>query len=181
MKYLKTRDVKNPTRGTGKSAGVDFYIPEFNHDLIHDIVNKNKYEHESNLFYIDYYSQKIILAPNAHILIPSGIKMNLELVTDTTLHDINGNVFIAFNRSSIATKHQLVVGATVIDEDYQGELHISLINNSNRLVILEPRQKIMQFILLKTSYTELTEVTQEQLFTNVSERSENGFGHTNTY
>ena len=28
MKIVKVRNVKTPTRGTGLSAGIDFYIPE---------------------------------------------------------------------------------------------------------------------------------------------------------
>jgi len=51
MKIIKTRPVKTPTRGTNKSAGIDFYIP-------------NDFE-------------CTILRPGEDILIPSGIKANI--------------------------------------------------------------------------------------------------------
>jgi dUTP pyrophosphatase len=55
MKYIKTRNVKDPTRGTADSAGIDFYIPnDFN----------NGFEY--------------LLHPNDSVNIPSGIKVVLE-------------------------------------------------------------------------------------------------------
>jgi len=51
MKIVKTRPVKTPTRGTGRSAGIDFFIPD------------------------DF--ECTILRPGEDILIPSGIKANV--------------------------------------------------------------------------------------------------------
>lgn len=52
FKFTKTRNVKSPTRGSEKSAGIDFYIP-------------------------NDYTGKMILGPGERVLIPSGIKVKL--------------------------------------------------------------------------------------------------------
>jgi dUTP pyrophosphatase len=51
MKIQKCRDVKSPSRGTSKSAGIDFYTPN---DL-----------------------EPILLSPGEDALIPSGIKVRI--------------------------------------------------------------------------------------------------------
>lgn len=52
---------------------------------------------------------KIEILPNSKILIPSGIHVNLP-----------DNVFLkAENKSGIASKRSLIVGACVIDQDYE--------------------------------------------------------------
>ena len=92
MKFLKIRPVKDPTRGTSKSAGIDLYIP--------------------------FEITTIELKPGESTLIPSGLKVDVP----------KNHVFVAMNKSGIATKKGLSVGACVIDEDYQGEIHIHLTN-----------------------------------------------------
>lgn len=144
MKFIKIRDVKSPNRGTPKSAGVDFFIPQ---DFPQTVIN-----------------------PGKSVLIPSGIKMNVP-------HE---HVFIAHNKSGVATKKSLQVGACVVDEDYQGEIHIHLINIGAAPVIIEPGDKIVQFLLLPIVYESLEEVENEtELWEGKeSERGSGGFGST---
>lgn len=175
--YAKTRNVKSPSRGRSRSAGIDFFIPEMNDKYLFDVAVINKKQLELDMLYIDNHKHVIIMSPGAHVLLPSGIKMNLE-VDNGLLIDESGVAFIAMNRSSVASQHQLVAGATVADEDYQGELHISLINNSNRLIKLQPGQKVLQFIMTPVLLYDLNERPSENLFAKVSERGANGFGHT---
>jgi len=160
MKFLKVRKVKSPVRGTSKSAGIDFFIPdEWN---------------EGNPYH---------LPPGGRILVPSGIKVNV----------IEGHALIAFNKSGIATKKGIVVGAEVVDEDYQGEIHLHIINTNQPLetfgddayainpgyVEIVPGEKLMQFILLPVNYSVPEEVeTVEDLYDGITERGEGGFGST---
>ena len=53
MKFAKIRNVKSPVRGTGKAAGIDFFVPNFGN-------NKG-----------------FIVNPGTDVLIPSGIKMEI--------------------------------------------------------------------------------------------------------
>jgi dUTP pyrophosphatase len=123
------------------------------------------------------------LEPGRRLLIPSGIKLKVP----------DGNVLIAFNKSGIATKTGIIVGACVVDEDYQGEIHLSVINtnqpyeyyngteyvNYSAVVTINPGEKIMQFVILPVNYSEPTEVeTLEELFPEESERGTGGFGST---
>jgi dUTP pyrophosphatase len=140
MKIKLVRKVKEPSRGTSVSAGLDFYIPD------------------------DFKATKVW--PGKAILIPSGVKAQVP----------EGYALIAFNKSGIATKEGLIVGACVVDQDYEGELHIHMINVGDKVVDIIPGQKLVQFVLLPVNYQNI-EVVNE-LPQRQSERGEGGFGST---
>jgi dUTP pyrophosphatase len=144
MKFLKIRDVKDPTRGTSLSAGIDLYVPN------------------------DFVECTVL--PKQSILIPSGLKINVP----------ENHAFIAFNKSGVATKKGLQVGACVIDEDYQGEVHIHLINVGEIGQVIKPGDKIIQCVLLPVNYTDVEIAnSEEDLWQGkVTERGEGGFGST---
>lgn len=146
MKFLKIRDVKSPNRGTSKSAGIDFFIP-------------NDFE-------------EVVLEPGQSTLIPSGLKVNIP----------ENLAFIAFNKSGVATKKHLIVGACVIDEDYQGEVHLHLINVGDEPIAVSPGEKILQCILMPIVYepVEMVETEDELWEGKVTERGTGGFGSTGT-
>ena len=82
-------------------------------------------------FYVpEDYSQT--LKPGDSCLIPSGIKANVP----------NGFALVAFNKSGVAVKKNLYVGACVVDEDYQGEIHINLTNVGKRSVEISSGEKL---------------------------------------
>lgn len=119
-------------------------------------------------FFVPNDFKTTLLAPQQSINIPSGIKANIP----------SGYALIAFNKSGIALKKGLDVGASVIDESYQGEVHLHMVNVSNQVVQINPGEKIVQFILLPVNYAMPIEVTDEELFDEESERGEGGFGST---
>ena len=132
LRIAKTRDVKTPTRGTGLSAGLDFYIPNT--------------------------MMPTWLPPGTRINIPSGIHIDF---LGSGLQDY---ALVFFNKSGVASKKGLVVGACVVDADYQGEVHINLINtNENESIELMPGDKIIQGILLKVKYEDIEEIPFEEL------------------
>lgn len=159
MKITKIREVKTPTRGTECSAGLDFYVPA---------------------------GIRLCMLPGDDVLIPSGIKVEVP----------HGYALIAMNRSSVATstdamrrvgltpkantpKGTLVVGACVVDEDYQGEMYIHLINVGRSIEVIHPGMKIAQFVLTPVSYEGVEVVDEEELFNQATERGKGGFGSTN--
>lgn len=86
------------------------------------------------------------VAPGQCVNIPSGIRVKLP----------QGYCLIAFNKSGIAIKG-LTVGACVVDEGYEGEIHLNVWNHSGHPVTIGRGQKLMQFLLLpvpKVSWTE---------------------------
>jgi dUTP pyrophosphatase len=109
------------------------------------------------------------LDPNESIKIPSGIRARVP----------EGFALIAFNKSGVATKLGLIVGACVVDSGYQGEIHLHLVNSSNKNVWIIPDTKIVQFILVPIALSMPEEVREHELFPEKSLRGSGGFGSTN--
>tara|TARA_B100000902_G_scaffold102144_1_gene104573 strand:- start:27219 stop:27653 length:435 start_codon:yes stop_codon:yes gene_type:complete len=108
------------------------------------------------------------LGKNEGILIPSGVRVNVP----------DNHALIAFNKSGVAVKRQLLGGACVVDEGYQGELHIHVINLSQEPQEIIAGEKIMQFILMPMFYDGVEEVEDGELFSEESTRGDGGFGST---
>lgn len=159
MKITKIREVKTPTRGTECSAGLDFYVPK---------------------------GFTARLTSGTDILVPSGIRAEVP----------HGYALIAHNRSSMATSTRalkyaglkgnpnstrgcVVVGACVVDEDYQGEIYIHLINVGRCAETIIAGMKVAQFVLTPVSYEGVEVVDEEELFKQATERGKGGFGSTN--
>ena len=159
MKIAKVRDVKTPERGTEKSAGIDFFVPnDFN---------------------------TIILGPGRDLLIPSGIKAAVPegfmlMAAEKSGVVTSKNATIVAGRTPKPTAYDsiIILGAKIVDEDYQGEIHIHLINVGDAPVIIKPGTKIAQFILVPVSYDNIEVVPEEQLFSKITKRGDGGFGST---
>ena len=100
--------------------------------------------------------------------IPSGIKVDIP----------NGTMLQVCNKSGIASKKGLLVGACIVDSDYQGEMHLNLWNVSNKAVTLASGTKLVQMILVPILLPELEEVLEGDLFVGETERGTGGFGST---
>jgi len=117
-------------------------------------------------FYVPNDFEDVVLQPGESVLIPSGIKAQVP----------RGNALIAFNKSGVATKQGLMVGACVVDEDYEGIIHLHMTNTSNKEQLIKSGQKLVQFILLPVNYSEVQEV--HELQSRNTERGSGGFGST---
>lgn len=171
MKYSRTRDVKKPTRGTELSAGQDFYIPEDCESFRQALIERNPTSIVTN-------NSGIGIQPHSHALIPSGIKINLESTLSRWINSpYNAIALIAHNKSSIGIR-QLTVGATVVDQDYQGDTNISLTNTSSEMIWVSYGQKIVQFLTMPIIIEPWDEVDVEELFTRQTQRSTGAFGST---
>tara|TARA_R110000824_G_scaffold373862_1_gene564301 strand:+ start:464 stop:733 length:270 start_codon:yes stop_codon:yes gene_type:complete len=83
------------------------------------------------------------------------------------------------NKSGVAFKQQLLVGACVIDAGYDGEVFVNLHNIGTSTQTIEPGQKIAQAILTPIITCEIEEVVEDALNDN-SSRQAGGFGSTGT-
>lgn len=188
MKFTKVRNVKSIERGTSKSAGVDFYVPLFDKKFVSDLFSKNP----SLLEAMDGAEACdsshigdgfIVLNPHDRILIPSGIHINFTKEADelrSKLGPSYGLSLNANNKSGVGSKKGLDVLASIVDEDYEGEIHINLVNTGTSPVIIKENEKLIQFLLQPVQYASFVEETSlENLYTNnISERGDGGFGHT---
>jgi hypothetical protein len=110
IKFTRTREVSLPLRGHANDAGIDFFVPTFDSDFIKDLKLKNpdlfltdinnslvKFDDAEGLNYIP-------LSSLSRINIPSGVYCQMEEA---------GRALIAHNKSGVASKLGLLVGACV--------------------------------------------------------------------
>ena len=107
---------------------------------------------------------------NEAVLIPSGIKVKMP----------KNHCLVAFNKSGVALRYNLTVGACLIDENYTGEVHLHLMNVGNKDIVVKAGQKILQFVLIKQNYIDLKEVSNDSIFNrrDNGDRGNKGFGST---
>ncbi len=174
MKFSKTRIVKSPNRGTKRSAGIDFFVPELFYSFtdsegvrvttkqssfLNDLSGKNPG------IVIDTDGFKIF--PHKICIIPSGIKCLIP----------EGYYLSAGNKSGVATKKGLVYTADTIDEDYEGEIFFALCNVTDVIQKVCWGEKIIQLKLQEVSYEDVEEVEISDLQQLYKERdSERGEG-----
>lgn len=124
-------------------------------------------------FYIpnDYPALEIEnVMPGQSVFIPSGIKANVP----------TGFALIAFNKSGVALKKDMTVGACVVDSDYQGEIHLHLTNVGTKPTTLNPGDKLVQFLLVPVDHGAVEVVELDNLYTEQTNRGSGGFGSTGT-
>ena len=80
-------------------------------------------------------------------------------------------------RSGLGHKHGIVLGNLVglIDADYQGELMVSIWNRSQEDFVLNPADRMAQYIVVPVARPDFEVV---EAFSDASARGEGGFGHS---
>lgn len=113
----------------------------------------------------------IHIAPLKVALIGTGISINMMAVPENIMA-------MLLPRSGKGHKEGKVLGnlTGIIDEDYQGELKISVWNrNSEEYITVAPGEKIAQLIFVPIIKAKFKEVAEFSTFTN---RGKGGFGST---
>lgn len=170
IKIYKTRNVQTPQRGTELSAGIDLFIPtDLTFQELADIqpvkgMVQVQYQQPSGLI------TEFILEPQRRVLIPSGIKCKFP----------KGYCGLLVDKSGVSSKSGLTLLAKLIDEDYQGEIHINVVNTGDQPVKFYLGQKLTQMVVLPVSYCQVEEVYSiDELYNGEeTERGEGGFGST---
>ena len=96
---------------------------------------------------------------------------------DLKTHIPEGYMLEIKNKSGIASKRQLVVGACVVDPGYDGEIYVNLHNIGCETQVIKPGDKIAQAVLVPVVHCGIEEATEDNL-NNGSTRGEGGFGST---
>ena len=173
--FNKTRNVKSPNRAYDTSDAVDFFIPEYDSDFLSDLKSKNpnKEFYECSVS-PNCDSMTMSLAPHGRINIPSGIRVIIN-DEDTCL--------LAVNKSGVATKLGLTIGACLIDRNYTGEIHLSVINTGSEPVQIKTGEKLVQFMHIPVIHSVFQEILSEdfdKLKPN-SDRGSGGFGSSGNF
>ena len=167
VEFLKIREVKDPQRDKG-NAGIDVFVPELTVGYIKDFTLKNPD------IYVNIEEGYFSIGPGQSALIPLGLKTKFE-----------ENIALeAANKSGVATKKKLFVGASVVDSSYQGEIHGHVVNVGNDVQKVKFGEKIVQFIprLIDTTEHKVhSGITEEEFFNGITTaRGQGGFGSTGT-
>jgi dUTP pyrophosphatase len=135
-------------------------------------VRSNPSDAGLDVFYCPEYDKgAIFIGPTATAVLPTGLRFEVP----------HGYMLEVKNRSSMAAKKQLLVGACVIDPGYSGEVFINLHNVGMEPQIINTGDKIAQLVLLPVYHFECLEVTAGTIYDRpvcISSRGAGGFGST---
>ena len=111
------------------------------------------------------------ISPGNCRVIPTGLKFGVP----------HGYMLEVKNRSSVAAKRSLLVGACVVDPGYDGELYINLHNVGNQDQFINAGEKIAQVVLIPVVHFRAVEKKNGSLYEDqiaISKRGSGGFGST---
>ena len=116
----------------------------------------------------------VVIAPNGNQVLGTGLKFGVP----------HGYMLQAMNRSGMASKRCLVVGAHCIDSGYNGEVFIDLHNIGESSQLIEPGTKVAQLVLVPVVSFRAIESREDKLYNwspiTISNRGSGGFGSTGT-
>jgi dUTP pyrophosphatase len=123
-----------------------------------------------------YFSPKTreptTIEPGSSVILPTGLKFGVP----------HGYMLEVKNRSSVASKRSLIVGACVVDSGYDGEIFINLHNVGKEPQTIEPHTKIAQVVMTPVVSFRAMETTNADLYgwypITISERGEGALGST---
>jgi len=106
------------------------------------------------------------LAPGAHALIPTGIRISLPAGFEAQVRP----------RSGLAVAHGVTVlnAPGTIDADYRGEVCVALVNHGARPFLVERGERIAQLVVSPVTRARVELVAE----LDETGRGAGGFGHT---
>ena len=155
IEYVRTREsARPPERANPSDAGLDlFFNPEPK-----GILPSPKLD-------------SILIESGRSALLSTGYKFGIP----------HGYMLEIKNRSGIAAKRSLIVGACVVDSGYDGEVFVNLHNIGDAGQIIEPQTKIAQAVLVPVVHFRALE-TQGELYDwypiTISDRGDGALGST---
>ncbi len=150
---------KLPTYGSEKAACADIYC-DLRVDKCCELNPNADYKHmEVNT---DCF-QQLYIAPHETVKIPTGLAFQPE----------SGYMLQLLQRSGLASKGLICVGG-ILDEDYNSEVIVILLNTTDNYISINNQDRIAQMAIRQYYQADFIEV--EKL--DETERGGNGFGST---
>jgi dUTP pyrophosphatase len=123
-----------------------------------------------------YFSPKarepVTINPGQSIILPTGLKFGVP----------HGYMLEVKNRSSVASKRSLIVGACVVDSGYDGEVFVNLHNIGTEPQVVEPHTKIAQVVMTPVVSFRALETKNPDLYgwypITISDRGDGALGST---
>ena len=117
------------------------------------------------------HAEPLTIEPGESALCQTGLKFGIP----------HGYMLQIMNRSGIAAKKSLVVGAHVVDAGYNGEVFINLHNIGSTVQTVNPGDRIAQAVLIPIALPQVEEYEWDDLYSRVytdSNRGEGALGST---
>ena len=158
IEYVRVRETAvPPQRANPSDAGLDlFFNPE----------------PRGTLPLIDKEKDSVSLEPGESKLFSTGYRFGVP----------HGYMLEIKNRSSVAYKKSLIVGACVVDSGYDGEVFVNLHNIGNETQIIQPGDKIAQGIMIPVVHFRAVETGSGNLYNwypiTISDRGDGSLGST---
>lgn len=125
-----------------------------------------------DVYYCPENGEATTLAPGENAVLQTGLKFGVP----------HGNMLQVMNRSGMAAKKSLVVGAHCIDSGYDGEVFIDMHNIGTESQTLNPGDKIAQLVMVPVVSFRALETQKDDLYNwetiTISRRGAGGFGST---
>lgn len=141
---------------------------------LHENVNLPKRANPSDAGLDIYFSPQNMenarIRSGESVVLETGLKFGIP----------HGYMLEVKNRSSVASKLSLIVGACVIDSGYAGEVKVNLHNIGTQDQIIYPGDKIAQIVMIPVVNFRLSSV-EKNLYSDpitISARGDGGFGST---
>jgi len=156
IEYTRLRnDVRPPERANPSDAGLDLF---FNPEPAGIIPSPNL--------------DSVAINPGESKLLSTGYRFGIP----------HGYMLEIKNRSGIASKRSLIVGACVVDSGYDGEVFINLHNVGNETQVIEPGTKIAQAVMVPVVHFRAVETQDGDLYSwypiTISDRGDGALGST---
>jgi dUTP pyrophosphatase len=114
---------------------------------------------------------KVLIAPSTSRVIPTGLKFEVP----------HGFMLEVKNRSSVAAKRSLLVGACVVDSGYSGEVFVNLHNVGVESQSIKAGDKIAQLVMVPVLHPRPVETYERELYASavtISDRGDGALGST---
>lgn len=124
-----------------------------------------------DIFFSPEDQKNVWVSPGQSVVLETGLKFGVP----------HGYMLEVKNRSSVASKRSLLVGACVIDSGYAGEVKINLHNVGNEPQKIIPGDKIAQIVMVPVVHFRPILTDEEELYADgitISDRGDGGFGST---
>ncbi len=124
-----------------------------------------------DVFFSPAEPSSVVLNPGDSKVLSTGLKFGVP----------HGYMLEVKNRSSVAAKRSLIVGACVVDSGYDGEVFINLHNVGNTLQVLSTGDKIAQLVMTPVVHFRPQLASEDVLYTDpitISDRGNGALGST---
>ena len=115
--------------------------------------------------------QSIAISPGESKVIPTGLRFGVP----------HGYMLEVKNRSSVAAKRSLIVGACVVDSGYDGEVFVNLHNIGKETQYVRGGDKIAQLVMIPVVHFRAFSTRSDNLYRQsitISDRGDGALGST---